>query len=261
MSTRIFWDQFEVAKIADRFFELYCAEPFEPVMALVNRAQADVLAPDRRRKCPSIKSFGLELCKKLGEKKAEIKRRLKQNVPAVPVPVEAEPLVIEVPAEAPPIDKKKIVDEMTPGELIGAVVDRMGPSLAAIIAAISQKPIPQSLHAFQSVPPAAHVPKLDSAHPPCEKRKRVIVVGLFPESERFVKEKISGFGNIAVSFVDSNTRMIPHKICDHVVLMRRIVSHSQREQSVALHGKDRICYVEGGQVELLKKLADLNAKS
>jgi sarcosine oxidase subunit beta len=33
------------------------------------------------------------------------------------------------------------------------------------------------------------------------------------------------------------------------------------EQSVALHGKDRICYVEGGQVELLKKLADLNAKS
>lgn len=256
MTNRVFWDVFEVAKIADRFFELYCAEPFEPLMTLVNRAQVDVLPVDRRRKCPSIKSFGLELCKKLGEKKAEVKRRLKQQaIPAAPAP-EAEPLVIEVPAETPPVDKKKIVDEMTPGELIGAVVDRMGPSLTAVIAAISQKPIP---HAFHSAPPAVHVPKLEIVHPPCEKRKRIIVVGLFPESERFVKDKISGFGNISVSFVDSNTKLIPHKICDHVVLMRRIVSHSQREQSVALHGKGRICYVEGGQVELLKKLADLNS--
>jgi hypothetical protein len=267
--TRIYWTTGEIHRVVNRFFELYCNDPFAPILALLNRAQKDALPSERQRVCKAISAYGKELCRELGAKKIEVKQRLQGKTPPTPLPPPAptpkpedvEPLIIQLSADEKPVDKKKVLDEMSTGELVGVIVDRMGPSLGAILAALtaSRASGPLPLHIVQDPLPTARVPREDTSAKFTAAVKRVTVVGLFPESERFVREKIANFGNITVTFVDSNAKNVSSKVADYVILMRRIVSHSQREQAVSIHGRDRIIYVEGGQNELLKKLADLNS--
>lgn len=260
--SRIYWTVGEIHRVVNRFFELYCNDPFAPILTLLTQAQ-DALPEERRRPCKTVASFGKEFCRELNAKKIEVKQRLQGKTPAASPPPpkveDAEPLIIQLSAEEKPVDKKKVIDEMTTGELVGVIVDRMGPSLGAIIAAMTASRGPSQFHVVQDPPPATRVPREDTPPHKFSTAKRVTVVGLFPESERFVRDKIANFGNISVTFVDSNAKNVSSKVADYVILMRRIVSHSQREQAVSIHGRDRIIYVEGGQNELLKKLADLNS--
>lgn len=161
----------------------------------------------------------------------------------------------EVPSKTP-VSVDEVLASCTPGMLLGRAFDKILPALSPNQAAAAVA-LAETIPTIQR---AVYVPPVTPAPTPAAKQQRILCVGVFPDTIRFVKEKCATLSNIDVSFVDSDTHKVPKVQCDFVILMRRIVSHSLAAQVRSFIHHNRIIYVEGGQNELMQKLADLNSR-
>lgn len=248
---RVRWTEVEARQIVDRFAELRAANLLAPYTTLLEQAQ-EVLPPDRRRTCPSLQVYGHEVNRLLKLKLAEMTAKLRQ--PLRPAE-DSEPTIVTV--EVPKlievekaVDPAEVLKGLSVGTLLGTGIDRLLQQLGAKTPELPKvEPTPRQL-----TQRAEELAKVD-------KRVRVMVVGLFPENVRYVQEKCSTLSRINVTVCDSEENKIPNAHVDYVMVMRRLVSHKKVEQVRDIHGRDRIVYVEGGQTELMQKLANLNSLS
>lgn len=283
---RIFWSPEEAEAVVDRFIELRIDDLLTQPIRLFNKAQL-ILPKDRRRTVPGVGTvggdFSVLLKRKLAALSAAFHAARDQPAAASVEPVEPkaepapdapafdpqEPVPYIVQVEVPrfvekPVDREKFLRETSTGLLLGVLLERGLPLLGASQeekAAPAEPSPPPRLSNGDRLGNGHHSRVVLGESEPKPAQHRVLVVGIFPDSKRFIEEKAAGLANLKLSYVDSNQKSFPPLSCDYVVLMRRIISHSQAEYVRANMNGARIVFVEGGRTELLRKLADLNSLS
>lgn len=252
---RIQWTTEEIQQIVDRFAELRAENPIGPFLPQLEEAQ-QALPSGRRRKCPTLDIYGGEFKRVLAIKVAEMKAKLKQPLRA---PTDDEPtiLTIEVPKIVEVVkqgDPALTLLSMSVGTILGHGIDRLLSDLHN-----SKVPLNGTNGHSPEKPAREYLAKVDEK-PVVPRPIRVLAVGVFPDSKRYIEDKIKGLTNIDLSICDSSQNKIPSGTFEYVIMLRRIVSHTQAQQVRDIHGRERLLFVEGGQAELLKKLADINSQ-
>lgn len=252
---RVLWTDEEIHQIVDRFGELRAEDPIGPVLPQIKEAQR-VLPADRRRDSPTLDAYGSAFKRIFSLKVAEMKAKLRKPLRPSDDDANNEPtiLTIEVPKIVEvekAVDPYSVLSTLSVGTVLGHGIDRLIDGIrASSTPGITSVPRPEK-------PAKDHIAKAEDTK---QKKIRVLAVGVFPDSKRFIEEKIKGLTNIELSICDSNQTKIPSGTFDYVIMLRRIVSHSAAQQVRDLHGRERLVFVEGGQSELLKKLADINSQ-
>jgi hypothetical protein len=299
MRTRIVWTSEEVSKLVDKLIELRLRQPFAEQKQLIVECQS-ILDPTRRRTLAGISTAGelfLQTFKTRWDQMANTVLSPKQDAaeaipPAPPTPpqesvnggsgdngqsddhsashvtiIEVQvPKIVEV---APPVDTHKVLETTPPAMLLGYVFTKLLPALGGglvphqlLQGALPPPPAPASEPAnriVRSEIPEASIQVAGAATQ--SKRKKVLVVGIIPAMLNQVLDKVDGFSNLDIRFVNNDQMNHMRSLtCEYAILIRRTTDCMIRDRVKTFTRDGRVTFVDGGVHDLLKRLADLNSQ-
>lgn len=264
---RIKWTPEECAKVADRWAALRAGDLWGSANALLHQAIDDSLPEHRRRTLAGPTVFPHELKRRIGDHI----RAMQAKIQAKPEDAHQEPPpppeIVEVEVERAP-DPEKILARFSPGELIGKGIDRLFTNRGTATKILERTPA--ELMALANAEPAkqtngngngnGHTPPPVPVVEERPKVWRVLICGLLGDQSRHVQDKAHTLGNLALSFQGSERSYhVSAGRFDHVVIMRKFVSHAVSRVAENNNGKNRVHYIEGGLTELMQKLAAINS--
>jgi hypothetical protein len=259
----------EIRASIARFFELRMEDFMSTPNQLFQRAMDQVLPLEKRRTNVNYavisKSFKMAFESALVTAQAKATEMWRAGV--VPTGPKPEPekvyIVNEVEVEKPLPPLEKILAGVTTGQLMGHAIDRflgeMNKPSASVI-----KLNGNGTNGHVPSGPTGQVfdirgnPVVETKEE--DKRKRVLVCGIIPEVRRIVEEKTSGFSRLNIAYVENDDNKVPTIRADQILMMRKFIGHHMSNMAAERYGAGRIRYIEGGQSELLRTLADLNSQ-
>lgn len=99
------------------------------------------------------------------------------------------------------------------------------------------------------------------ASQPKPEAMRVCVIGLLPDQQRVVLDKVAGISRpLKITFLEANNqgRELPH-ILDYIICAR-FIHHAWYEKAKAAMPKDTVFFIDGGVGEVIQKIYDLSAR-
>ena len=239
---RVVWTDAEIAKVADSIAAKRAADPVESFSTLLLHAQHEVLPADRRRPIANIGRLPKEFFDR-------IEAKMKTGPPAPPPEVIEVPVVLEQPA-APP-DPMEVLRSLPIEIVIGHCVSRLSGQFEALLQLLAKG------GTVSNVGPSVPLPFQTEARPPKARKLRIAVVGLLPDQQQAVRNRLNGDVDLYFSKDRSDTGIPPSA---DAVIVQRHTRHADYHKAIAEKGRDRVAFVSGGISAVVAKVKEFTAQ-
>lgn len=241
---RIYWDEGEIAKVAEEAFRLYLQD-IENLWTLIEEAQ-QVLPENRRRTIMGRATVNAAL----REKFEEIRRTFLEECQEPPIEIEVETVVQK---EVP---RAELLASISAEEILTLLARKFAPFLESLgkATATAEKALPPV------VIPVAQKPVYFEQPIETEPKKRhpkVLILEFLADQEEAIRKKAAGF-QLELIFGGKGRREQVPRTCNWCVILRKVSHSTSKRMKNQIEGGHT--FVVNGIDSAMKALADINSK-
>ena len=246
-SQRVRWTTIEQRNLAEAVLHISLRDT-ENIWRFVAEAQKSVLPEDRQRPimgANAINDTFLEIFE-------EVRQEFLNESLAVPIEISIE---TEVPVQTP---REEILASITPAETWMLVGKMLGPFIESMtkIPSIIERGIQTSVPPIHKDVAPAPLPQV--AIESKKRLPRVFIAEFLPQQEEDIRRKAKDF-KLELVFVGKGWREKIPPSCNWFIVNRKVSHSTTLRMQKSFNGKH--VYVVNGITEMMKVLADINARS